>query len=108
LDINDDFRFAKLFLQALVLPAQLLVFHRKCIVLRLGSPLPGKRLLNGRLPFAAPVGQRRGIQTLSPKQRSDVAGSRDGVCFRQNLSLVFGRELPTTRTRNYLRINLYR
>ena len=78
LDINDDFRFAKLFLQPLILPAQLLVFHRKWIVLRLGSALPGKRLVNGGVAFAAswkalrsttPLSEAKTRSHLSPRQR---------------------------------------
>ena len=119
LDVDDDFRPAQLFGQALVFTLQFLVFQRGRIDLRFRSALLGRQpFQNSRFPLLSPVSQMRGIKPVTPKDGADLSRPLRRIRFRQDFLLESDREpaplwapyclrIRTGRCPPFLRITRY-
>ena len=73
LNVDDDFGLTQFFLQAQILPPQLLVLRRQGVAFRFRSALSGKDAVNGGVALLPPTCQGRGIDPFAPENLADAA-----------------------------------
>src|SRR5512139_1103768 len=101
LDFDDHLGLLQLPLQARDL--LLLLLHSWIHGLRLRAALARSQRDQGPLlPLAAPRRQQRGVQTLAPQQRPQLARRLARVRLPQDLQPVLGAEAPALRLRHHL------
>ena len=71
LNVDDDVGFFQLFLQPLILAAQLFIFASQRIALRLRTPSLREGFVEGRIALFPPAVQRRGIDSLAAQDHTN-------------------------------------